>query len=339
MRYLTLIFCLFICVACDQALLHDAPANEPIANLKALWQEVDQKYGLFEVKNLDWDSIYVAHRMQLDEHSTQAETYTVLRDMLALLDDSHVALVPTDPELPFFQGGIYGRLGPMEDFNFDLLKESYLPDMKFAEPFFFYGILEGNVGYIHIEGFSDLPKFAEEAWDQMLTELADTKGLVIDVRGGYGGEDVLGQYIAGRFATTTSVYMKNRIRTVTDLADFSDWIEWTVEPQEGVSYDKPIVVLTHRYTISARETFCLAMKVLPQVTFVGDTTTGAFSNQINRELPNGWGYSISIGDWRDGQGVSHEGIGLAPDIVVRNQKSDVLAGKDEALEKAMEVLQ
>jgi C-terminal processing protease CtpA/Prc len=80
------------------------------------------------------------------------------------------------------------------------------------------------------------------------------------------------------------------------------------------------------------------MKVLPHVTFVGDTTSGAFSNQINRELPNGWGYSLSIGQWVDANGLSYEGKGLPPDVVVQNKKQDVVNGKDEALEKPIELL-
>jgi C-terminal processing protease CtpA/Prc len=82
----------------------------------------------------------------------------------------------------------------------------------------------------------------------------------------------------------------------------------------------------------------MAMRGLSNVTFVGDTTAGSFSNQINRELPNGWAYSISIGQWVDGDGISYEGIGLAPDLLVQNKKDDVLSGKDEALEKAIEIL-
>lgn len=62
------------------------------------------------------------------------------------------------------------------------------------------------------------------------------------------------------------------------------------------------------------------------------------SNQINRELPNGWGYSISIGQWTDENNVSYEGVGLAPDVVVQNKRQDILNGKDEALEKEIELL-
>ena len=229
-------------------------------------------------------------------------------------------------------------MNSINDFDLKTIKTNYLTNPKFEDPFFTYGMLPNNVGYIHIEGFSDLPKYLKEPMNNILNSLKETNGIVIDVRGGYGGEDLAGQYIAGCFTNNTIPYMKTRVKSGTGKDDFTAFESWNIKPEGDFQYLKPIVVLTHRFTISARETYCLAMKVLPQVTFVGDTTSGAFSNQINRELPNGWGYSLSIGEWVDENGVSYEGIGLAPNIVIQNKKQDVLNGKDEALEKAIEIL-
>jgi C-terminal processing protease CtpA/Prc len=80
------------------------------------------------------------------------------------------------------------------------------------------------------------------------------------------------------------------------------------------------------------------MKTNPRVTVIGDTTSGAFSDIIKRELPNGWIYSISIGDWRDVNGISYEGEGIPPDLVVRNKVDDIANGKDEAIEKAIDMI-
>jgi len=172
----------------------------------------------------------------------------------------------------------------------------------------------------------------------VLEALKETKGLVIDVRGGYGGEDVAGKFIAGHFTTKSYPYMKTKVKSGPGEEDFTPVETWRVEKEGDEQYLKPIVVLTHRFTISARETFCLAMRPLEQVSFVGDTTAGAFSNQINREMPNGWGYSLSIGEWTDAGGNSFEGIGIHPDVLVQNQEEDLLKGTDKALEAAMDLL-
>lgn len=340
MRILALLLISMLLFACDKVFLEEELANTPEQTFEALWQEFDEKYGLFQVKNIDWDSVYVVYRPQVNNGMSEAELYAVLTNMLDVLNDSHVALVPTtDSGLPMYQSGVLGRLDSINDFDLQTIKDHYLVSSRFEDPFFTYGILEGDIAYLHVEGFSDLPGFLDKPFETVMDSLAETKALIIDVRGGYGGEDLAGQYLAGWFATETILYMQTRIKSGPGPEDFTEFEEWDVQPEGSVQYTKPIMVLTHRWTVSARETFCLAMKVLPQVTFVGDTTTGAFSNQINRELPNGWGYSLSIGEWIDAEGVSYEGQGLPPNVLVRNKQTDVLAGKDETLERAMELLE
>ncbi len=334
---LLIIVCLF--TACDKLLLNPEFSDNPEDNFEAIWGEFDAKYGLFEIKRIDWDSVYQAYRPTITNRSSDLALYTTITEMMALLNDCHVALLPTSSSsLPMYQSGILGRIDTINDFDLEIVKRHYLSNAQFEDPFFTYGVLSDNIGYIHIEGFSDSPKFLEKPFDKVLSALQNTDAIIIDVRGGYGGEDIAGQYLAGRFTTTAIPYMQTRVKAGPDENDFTAFQQWLVRPEGDFQYNKPIVVLTHRFTISARETFCLAMKVIPNVTFVGDTTAGAFSNQINREMPNGWGYSLSIGQWVDANGISYEGIGLAPNVVVLNQKSDVLSGTDEALEKGIDLL-
>lgn len=330
------IFFLITLLSCDDLLLGDEVADTPISNFENVWKEFDEKYGLFETKNIDWDSVYNVYKPQAEQVISNEALYYLLVEMFAGLNDSHVALVPTeDSKLDFFQSGVLGTLDSMTDFSLDIVKRSYLSEHTFVDPFFTYGILQNNIGYIHIEGFSDLPKFLEDPMDEVLNAIMHTDGLIIDVRGGYGGEDLAGQYIAGRFSSTSRPYMKTRVKTGSKRNDFSPFQTWNLKPTGSSQYTKPIIVLTNRFTISARETFCLAMKVQSQVTFIGDTTAGAFSNQINREMPNGWGYSLSVGQWLDANDISYEGEGLVPDITIQNKKSDLLNGVDSALERAM----
>lgn len=324
--------------SCDKMLLDEEAPNNPQENFKSMWYEFDAKYGLFNIKNIDWDSVYHVYNAELDVNSSTDKLYSVLTQMLKGLNDNHVALVPTDPNYAFFQSGILGTIDTISDFSLEVVKSNYLMNAQFEDPFFTYGKLPNNIGYIHIEGFSDLPRFLEDPMNTIMKELKGTNGIIIDVRGGYGGEDIAGQFIAGHFTANTVPYMKTRVKSGAGINDFTSFESWGVRPEGDFQYLNPVVVLTHRFTISARETFCLAMKVQPQVTFMGDTTSGAFSNQINRELPNGWGYSLSIGEWLDADNISYEGIGLAPDIVIQNEKHEILSGIDKALEAAIEEL-
>jgi len=172
-----------------------------------------------------------------------------------------------------------------------------------------------------------------------LAKLNDTKGIVVDIRDNPGGNDATAQYVAGRFAASRHLYMNVRKKNGPGHFDFTNVIPWHVEPTGGTRYIKPVILLTSRWTESAGETFTLAMNELENITQMGDYTSGGFSDNIARELPNGWFYFMSIGDYRAADGESYEGIGIQPEIELVNSKEDILSSTDKVLEKAIEMLQ
>lgn len=328
-----------LAVSCRKELFQLHYENDPISNFEYLWHEFDQIYGLFEVKQIDWEAVYDLHRPQIDEGTTNEELFDVLVSMLQLLDDGHTALIPVGTDLPQYIGGPIGRIDTVQDFDLEILKTNYLTDPLETGSFMLYDILEDSIGYVHIYGFSDGEKAFDQEMAVLLEALQHTRGLIIDIRGGYGGEDVAGKVIASYFTDQKRLYMTNRIKNGPGKTDFTEPTQWYISPRSDTPYTKPIMLLTNRLTISARETFQLAMMTLPQVTTIGDTTAGAFSNNVLGEMPNGWVFSTSIGDWRAADGTSYEGQGIPPDILLLNNRPDVLAGKDAVLEKAIQLLQ
>jgi C-terminal processing protease CtpA/Prc len=153
-----------------------------------------------------------------------------------------------------------------------------------------------------------------------------------------GGYDSGVKYIAGRFASDKRLFTIARLKNGPAHDDFTDPVYVYLSPESGIRYTNPLVILTNRFTVSAGETFTLAIKSLDHVTQIGDTTSGAFSDMTYRELPNGWIYTMSIGYWNDKNDRSWEGIGCVPDILVENDSLELSAGQDKALERAMEVL-
>ncbi|MEK6476262.1 S41 family peptidase [Catalinimonas sp. 4WD22] len=339
MRTLLVIFITILLSSCQETFFSDIPEDTYENNILSLWEQFDRYYGLFPVKNIDWDSVRSAALQEIQHVQSDEELYTLMIDMLAILNDSHVGLLPIGTNLPVWQGGRAGKIDTIDDFHLDVVKAHYLQEEHFAGYFYTYGMLNHSTGYLHIEGFSDLPRHNEDALDEVISYMnKNAENIIIDIRGGYGGEDVLSQYIAGRFAKEKKPYMLSKVRNGPAHCDFTEPITWYVKPKGESQFLGEKVILTHDYTLSARETFALAMRVMPDVTFVGDTTAGGFSNQINRELPNGWGFSLSIGDWRDANGISHESIGLIPDSLVLNTREEILSGKDHALETALDIL-
>lgn len=329
----------FLNSACEKHIFGLEHTNDPIGNFDALWEEYQQLYGLFRLKGIDWVALRSEYRPRITDETTNNELYGVLVEMLDQLNDGHVGLIPVGSDLPSYFGGTFGSLDTMQDFDLDLLTESYLPNPKETDFAMRHDYVADKIGYVHINSFADGERTFDKEMAQLLDFFQDADALIVDVRGAGGGEDIAGKTIASHFTGIERLYMTTSIKNGPAEDDFTEPERWYIRPRGDRQFLKPIILLTNRFTISARETFCLAMRTLPQVTTVGDTTAGAFSNQINRELPNGWGYSISIGEWLSSNGLSFEGQGIPPQVLVRNRREDVLNGKDEALEKAIELLQ
>jgi hypothetical protein len=324
--------------ACDELLLGEKVENTPVNNFEMLWGDIDKMYGGFAVKDIDWDSLYNVYSPQVNNSTSDAELYRIFTQLLGQLDDNHVSLIPTNTGLPVYQSGIVGRLGTFTDFRLSAIADNYIDSLKIYSGTILYGTLKGNVGYILLAGMEEGFDTYEKAFDFLLDYLKDTDGIIVDVRNNPGGIDQQSMYIAGRFANETKPASRFRLKNGPAHDDFTPFYEYTVSPQGKTQYTKGVAVMTHRFSISAAETFTMAMSQFDHVIIVGDTTSGAFSDMTSRELPNGWVYTISIGDWRAADGTSYEGIGFPPDMVIQNDSTDVANGRDEALEKAIALL-
>lgn len=95
------------------------------------------------------------------------------------------------------------------------------------------------------------------------------------------------------------------------------------------------MVLTDRFTIGAGERTVMVFKTLPNAVLIGDITNGAHGTMIGRELANGWFYSLVAQKVELSDGKSYEGIGIAPDIFVKNDISEINAGTDIVLQSAI----
>ncbi|GAB3900661.1 S41 family peptidase [Larkinella knui] len=323
--------------SCSQKLIGPDAPNNPVANFDHLWGEYDKMYGAFEPKKIDWQAVYQKYRPQVSDNMTDAELLNVMTQMLDVLDDNHVYLRPTaNTKLPWYSGGILGRTR-VEDYNGEVVK-TYLSETKMYGNDLEYGKLTPTVGYLLLKGFENNSSYYPKAMDEVLTYLKDLKGVVIDLRANGGGEDRVSQYIANRFATEKHLSFTARLRNGPHHADFGPELRFYTEPEGSFQYTKPVVVLTNRSSYSSAETFMLAMLQNKTVTQVGDVTGGAFSDAVERDLPNGWSFRVPIADVRDANGKNLEGIGITPKIVVRNKPEDLKAGHDYALETAIGLL-
>lgn len=339
--YLIALSLLLLTTACRQALIGEAVPNTVIDSYELFVNDFDEHYGLMQVKNINWLALAAQYKTSLIANATDEGLYDALTGLITELDDSHLFLYAAFEEPQFFEGGIYGRLERQdyEDLDLKLVFEKYVSIVDSVQDIIYYGTLEGNIGYIYLPEIYDEPSFFEQYMPQLISDLKDTKGIIIDIRDNNGGEDESSKMIASFFADQRRLYMISRYKVGPGPEDFEEPREWYVDPYDGERYDKPVILLTNRYSVSAAETFTFAMKTFPQVSQVGDTTTGAFSDVVTRELPNGWLYGLSVGDYRNADNVNLESIGIAPEVVIVNTPQDLAAGNDKMLERAMDEVQ
>ncbi|HZM91094.1 MAG TPA: S41 family peptidase [Blastocatellia bacterium] len=310
--------------------------SEPEKNFEHLWKTYDRNYALFGAKHIDWDALYKVYRPRVTSKTTDDELFQIISDLLGNLNDNHVRLSSSKRR---FQSGILGQM-KMEDFSLDLVKQKYLKGKSkpLVDGVFDYGWLTDSIGYFHFRGFGRLEQ-SEAAVDSIIKDFKDAKAIVVDVRGNGGGDDRVGKLIADRFADQKRLYMKTAIRSGSRHGDFTPWKYWYVEPGGPLQFTKPVILLTHRFSVSAAENFALAMRVLPHVTVVGDATSGVFADVYGDRMPNGWGFSVSFKLFIDYTGFCWEGIGVPADIRETNAKQDIEQQRDKVLDLAVSLIE
>ena len=265
-----------------------------------------------------------------------------MSDMIAHLNDNHVNIRTNNPERSFNAGLLQNIFndGGRDTFR-EIMSKRPVPENYFNEKLktlhrdiFAYGWLPENIGYFHFKGFSNTNR-STEAIDEIINEFRNAKAIVVDVRRNGGGDDRVGKLIADRFADKKRLYMTTEVRNGPEHDDFDPKKYWYAEPDGPVQFTKPVILLTDRTSISAAENFALAMRILPNVTVVGDFTSGCFADMRGDNLPNGWYYSIAFNLFLDCNGFCWEGIGVPPDIKQLSNIEDVNKGLDKVLELAI----
>lgn len=334
-----LAFVLLIFSSCQKTLLPSVVNNTPTTNFEEMWKGYDQWYGLFEAKHINWDSLHAVYRSQVNDNMNNVQLYDVLSKLITPLNDIHAFLQPTSDGLPRYESNVFFRTNKIQkDFSVPLIKQKYIPDLNTIDETLHYGIIDGNIGYIHFGEFGKPKDFYKQQMTTIMENLKNTKAMIVDIRNHAGGDDEVSRYISGWFTSEAKLFMTTRKRNGPSHTDFTQPQNWYTEKLGNYQYVKPVLLLTTRWTASAGETFTWAMNTQSHVTQMGDTTAGGFSDVISRELPNGWLYFVSVGDYRNAAGKSEEGTGVAPKIYIVNKEEDIKAGKDVVLEAAISKL-
>ncbi|HEX5051894.1 MAG TPA: S41 family peptidase [Planctomycetota bacterium] len=105
------------------------------------------------------------------------------------------------------------------------------------------------------------------------------------------------------------------------------------------AYGGKVVVLIDRGCFSATDVFAAALGALPQVTLVGEATSGGSGRATRHVLPKSRiRLQLSTMASFRPDGVLFEGNGVVPDVAVAVEPGDLIGASDTALQRALEML-
>ncbi|MEM1321399.1 MAG: S41 family peptidase [Bacteroidota bacterium] len=184
------------------------------------------------------------------------------------------------------------------------LSKSRMEEIGFLDAYVeaFHKMYEGDYINKEVEG-------VHKIMDQVMSDLSDTKAMVLDVRFNGGGQDAVSFEILRRF-------IPQKLQVATQQLRYGDQ-RTSVLPLyiEGAkdAYTKPVFLLTSAQTGSAAEAFSIASMAMNNAKRIGSPSAGAMSTALEKTLPNGWAFAISNEIYMDNQGQFYENKGIPVD--------------------------
>jgi C-terminal processing protease CtpA/Prc len=176
--------------------------------------------------------------------------------------------------------------------------------------------------------------------DSLITELNKYKALILDVRGRPEVSSIL------NFLNECMGIDLNReadvVKTVFfPVAQFKcDTLNLTLlDKREDMLINVPVYVLIDYNTVSAPERALLGLKESGRATFIGSNTAGAAGYVCKTKIADNITLTYTTGQiiGLDDNPMSYQGTGIAPDIYVYPTPQGIAEGRDEVLEKAIEI--
>ena len=197
--------------------------------------------------------------------------------------------------------------------------------------------LDGENLLVEFDVFA--PDTALEFTRTVMSKLKGARGIIIDLRNNGGGDaeamtEIASSFLPagkslGRF-TDRSGRFSFEAQTRSMMLLFADPL---------TRLQAPVVILSGGRTSSAAEIFAHALKEAGRARIIGQNTCGCvLAIRRRHTLPDGGELDVSEMDYRTSTGARLEGVGVVPDEIVTLKRTDLLARRDRALERALAFL-
>lgn len=301
-----------------------------VATFDAFWKDFDQTYPYFTFKRVEWNDARALRERAGAELSDSALVW-LMKEAVTPLRDMHVWF--KSPNGSQVASTVRTRAA---NWDGDAWRGT-IATIAWHQGVSNWGWARyTDVGYVNVGAWNTAQVQIGDL-DAALDSLRNTRALVLDVRANGGGNDALALQLAARFTTTSREFGAVRYRRGPGHDDFGEWIARSLGPRGSWQYTKPVYLLVGAICASSNETFIAAMRQLPNVTVLGDTTGGGSGNPREERIlvggrDTGWRYTVSQWQERLADGALIEWNGIAPTEVLRWDPQRVAARRDPILE-------
>jgi C-terminal processing protease CtpA/Prc len=186
--------------------------------------------------------------------------------------------------------------------------------------------------------YVDIDRVTDQQFADALPRLAAADGLIFDVRG-YPSQNAIRIISHLLAAPGTSAQWHVPLVTRPDRTDmgFSRGGEWDLQPAQP-HLGAPRVFITDGRAMSYAESIMGIVEHYRLGEIVGEATAGTNGNINPFTLPGGYRVSWTGMKVLKHDGSVHHGIGILPTVPVQRTVRGIAAGRDELLERALELL-
>lgn len=210
---------------------------------------------------------------------------------------------------------------------------------KYAGPQYQLTWLKDSIALIALNSFSS-DKVAEEFLKDF-DKISRATAIVFDVRNNGGGSGSVGLKILS--CLTPKPFLTTSYHTRDYRPTFRAWGRPEGKYSSGSScqpdgkhcYDKPVYILTSPKTFSAAEDFVMTFDAMHRGLILGEPTGGSTGQPLFFYLPGGGNARVCTKRNTYPDGKEFVGVGIQPNISVKQTVRDFREGKDTVLETAL----
>jgi len=252
-------------------------ASPAVQSFELVWSTLRDHYWDASMAGLNWQKVHDEYLPKVEAARNLDEARRVMEEMIHKLPSSHLALI-------WPKGGA-GLPRPVVD----------------------HRRLGGDASYIRLNIFLD-PVSVMPEFERAISDLRNTAGIVLDLRGNPGGLELMAPGIAGWFVGDEGKILG----TMTGRASK---IDFEINPRPE-PYNGKLAILINGASGSTTEILAQGLKDLGRARLFGSRTMGqALPSQVI-QLPDGDRFQYPEANYTSLKGRVLEGQGVEPDVAV-----------------------